>query len=191
MQDFNDDDTFKKLPGDLAGGHHPVHRVGVGSLFRDLQSHMLLHQKTKNHSINQKLYCNKFSKDFTKIQSSCLFFKINFCLCCVFVAVHGFSLVVVSGAYSLVEMRGVLTAEASRCGEPTLQTCGLQQLRCAGLVVVVLGLSCLWHVESSQTRDQTCVPALAAGFLTTGPPGKSWQENFFLTKIIHTQDNPF
>ena len=30
------------------------------------------------------------------------------------------------------------------------------------------------HVESSQMRDQTHVPAsLAGGFLTTGPPGKS------------------
>ena len=25
-------------------------------------------------------------------------------------------------------------------------------------------------------------PALAAGFLTTGPPGKSWQEFFFFNK---------
>ena len=179
MQDFNDDDTFKKLPGDSAGGHRPTHRVGVGSLFRDLQSHMLLHQKTKNHNINHKQYCNKFSKDFTKIQSSCLFFKINFCLCCVFVAVCGFSLVVVSGTYSVVEMRGVLTAEASRCGEPTLQVCGLQQLRCAGLVVVVLGLSCLWHVESSQARDRTCVPCIGSQILNHRTTREVLAGNFF------------
>ena len=29
------------------------------------------------------------------------------------------------------------------------------------------------HVESSQARGQTCVPALAGRFLSTVPPGKS------------------
>ena len=38
--------------------------------------------------------------------------------------------------------------------------------RCTGLVA-------LWHVGSSRIRDRTCVPALASGFLITGPPGKS------------------
>ena len=33
----------------------------------------------------------------------------------------------------------------------------------------------LWHVGPSQTRDQTLTPALAAGSLTTRPPGKAWE----------------
>ena len=36
-----------------------------------------------------------------------------------------------------------------------------------------MGLVAPWHVGSSRTRDRTCVPALAGGFLTTAPPGKS------------------
>ena len=32
---------------------------------------------------------------------------------------------------------------------------------------------------SSQIRDQTCVPILPDGFLTTGPPGASWDTAFF------------
>lgn len=32
------------------------------------------------------------------------------------------------------------------------------------------------HVQSSQTRDGTCVPCMAGGFLTARPPG----ESFFL-----------
>ena len=35
------------------------------------------------------------------------------------------------------------------------------------------GLVALQHVESSQRRDRTCVPALAGGFLPTMPPEKS------------------
>ena len=42
----------------------------------------------------------------------------------------------------------------------------LQEPWCAGFVA-------LRHVESSGTRGQTHDPALAGGFLTTGPPGKS------------------
>ena len=37
------------------------------------------------------------------------------------------------------------------------------------------GFVALGHAESSQTRDQSCVPALAGRFLTTGPPGKSFR----------------
>ena len=43
--------------------------------------------------------------------------------------------------------------------------CGAQALRHPGLVVPQ-------YVGSSMTRDQTMSPALAGGFLTTGPPGK-------------------
>ena len=47
----------------------------------------------------------------------------------------------------------------------------LQYLWRSGSVVGALGLSCPQHVGSSQTRDKSVSPALASGFLTTGPPG--------------------
>ena len=37
-----------------------------------------------------------------------------------------------------------------------------------------MGLLAPWHVGSSQSRDQTRVPELAVGFLTTGPPWKPY-----------------
>ena len=40
-------------------------------------------------------------------------------------------------------------------------------------IVVAHGLSCPDALGSARTRDQTHVPALAGGFLTTGPPEKS------------------
>ena len=54
------------------------------------------------------------------------------------------------------------------------QPCGPQPAR-------NVGFSCPWHVESSWTRDQTCVPALEGRFLPTIPPGKS---GFFIFKQI-------
>ena len=39
------------------------------------------------------------------------------------------------------------------------------RLYSAGSVVVVHGLVALWHVGSSQTRDQTCVPCLGRHIL--------------------------
>ena len=72
--------------------------------------------------------------------------------------------------------------------EHRLQACGLQQLQHIGLVVVahrlqsvrsvvvVLQLITLWHVESSQSRDQTYVPCIARQILihwtTREAPGK-------------------
>ena len=45
---------------------------------------------------------------------------IYFWLCWVFIATHGLSLVVESGAYSSLVVRGLLTAVASRCGARAL-----------------------------------------------------------------------
>ena len=41
----------------------------------------------------------------------------------------------------------------------------------AGLAVVVHGLSCMWTLPRAGIKPVS--PALAGGFLTTGPPGKS------------------
>jgi len=66
-------------------------------------------------------------------------------------AVNGISLVVVCGL-----LITVYSGDARA-----------QKLQCRGFVP-------LQHVEFSYTRDQTPFPALASGFLTTGPPGKSY-----------------
>ena len=58
-------------------------------------------------------------------------------------------------------------------------TCDVQAPELLGSAVVTCGLSCpmAWGLSVPRTgicsRDQTCVPALEGGFLTTGPPGKS------------------
>ena len=75
------------------------------------------------------------------------------------------------------------SAQASHCSGLScghrLQACRLQQLWSMGLVAPR-------HVESSWTRDQICVPALAGELLTSGPPGKvpitliiTWDLKFF------------
>ena len=79
-----------------------------------------------------------------------------------------------SGGYSLVAVLRLLNVVAS----PVVEH-GLQELWHMGLLAP-------WHVESSQTRDRTCVPSIGSGFLTTGPPGKSYKYFFF----IHILDWP-
>ena len=76
-------------------------------------------------------------------------------LCCC----TGFSLVAVNGGYSLVAVPGLLITLASLVKEHGLQ--GAQAsavvapgLQSTGSVVVVHGLSCPWHVESSRIRDR-------------------------------------
>ena len=58
-------------------------------------------------NINMHLFFNK---------NICIF-KFYFCLCWVFIAALRFSMVVVSGSYSLVTVRGLLIAVASPVAE--------------------------------------------------------------------------
>ena len=51
--------------------------------------------------------------------------------------------------------------------------------KCVGSVVVARDLVAPQHGESSQARDGTCVSALAGGFLTALPLGKSKACNVF------------
>ena len=123
-----------------------------------------------------------------------------FWLCWVFVAVRGLSLVVV---------RGLLSVVASLVEEHRLQALVLEQLRHSGSRAHRLqqlqlagsraqaqelwrtGLVASRHVESSQTRARTRVPALAGGFLTTVPPGKSLVQILILSIInCVTLSNP-
>ena len=65
---------------------------------------------------------------------------------------------------------------ASHCSGFSCFRAWVLGLDLSGCGTVVQGLA-VQHVESYQTRGQMCVPALAVGLLTTGPPGKSF--NFF------------
>ena len=100
-----------------------------------------------------------------------LFFFFLMCLlihrlCWVFVAVHGLSLVAESWSRSLVVL-GLLIAMASRCRAQT-QDRWLWHM----------GLVAPWHIESSQTRDWTCVPWIGRWILnhrtTREVPGKGF-----------------
>ena len=76
-----------------------------------------------------------------------------------FVAACGLTLVAVSGGYSPVAV------------------CRLQQLWHTGLVIPR-------YVESSQTRDQTCVSCIAGA---TEPPGKPLDFNFCFLPFIFSE----
>lgn len=81
-----------------------------------------------------------------------------FCLCWVFIIAQGLSLVAESRGYSLVAVRGLLTAVASWGAVA-------QELWRPGLVAP-------WHaVRCSQIKP--VAPALAGSFLTMKPPGKT------------------
>ena len=60
--------------------------------------------------------------------------------------------------------------------QPTGSKVGALVFRSAGSSLWSTGLVALWHVESSQTRDRTCV-SYTVGFVTIGPPGKSFPYN--------------
>ena len=77
---------------------------------------------------------------------------------------QGLSLVAASRGYSLVVVPSLLTAVASLIAEHGLYGTWAQMLWCTSLVAP-------WHVESSLTRDQTCVPCVGRQILnqwTTG-----------------------
>ena len=113
------------------------------------------------------------------------FIIIYFWLRWVFVAVCGLSLVAASRGYCSLRFAGFSLWWFSCCGAQALGAwasvvCGVrpQQLWLAGSRAQAqqlwhTGFIALRHVGSSRTRDRTCVPALAGGFLTTAPPGKS------------------
>lgn len=52
--------------------------------------------------------------------------------------------------------------------------CRGQAPECTGSAVWGMRLNAPWHVGCSWTRDRTCVPFISGGFLTTGPPAKSY-----------------
>ena len=88
----------------------------------------------------------------------------NFWMFWVFVAVHGFSLVAVSGGYSLVVVSWLLIVVAS------LVEHRLYSAR--ALAVVVHGLVALKHVECPLTRDQTHILCIGWWILNYWPTRK-------------------
>ena len=83
--------------------------------------------------------------------------------------------VVKSGCSSLIPVHGLLTA-----GLPLWQSVG-SRLADSVAVAPGLGLAALQQVGSFRTRDQTRVPCMADGFLSTVPPAKSC---FFILDIL-------
>ena len=76
-----------------------------------------------------------------------------------------FSLVAASGGYSLVVVHGLLIVVASL----------IAGSRHTASVVVAHELIAPWHVWNLlEPGIEPVCPALTGGFLTTGPPGKSW-----------------
>ena len=99
----------------------------------------------------------------------------------VFPAARRFSLVGAVGGYCLVLVCGLLIVVASLV-EHGPQGVWAQQWWGMGLVAPR-------HVESSQTRDRAVSLALANGFLTTGPPGKSDNSfNDFFFSLCNSQE---
>ena len=99
-----------------------------------------------------------------------------------------FSLVGSSGHHCSLQRWASHCCGLSCCRAHSLQARRLQQLWHMGSLVV-MGLVALRHAESSWTRDgpgiEPVSPALAVGFLTTVPPGKSY--SVCETKIYHIQ----
>ena len=77
----------------------------------------------------------------------------------------GLSLVAASGGSSLAGVRRLLVV-ASVAAEHTLEALGLSS--CAAQALLPLGV---WDLPRPGIAPMS--PALAGGFLTTGPPGKS------------------
>ena len=114
-----------------------------------------------------------------------LFFSIPLNIIYLLILVRGLSLAAASGGYTLVAVRGLLIASASLAVEHTLQgtlsslvvACGLSS--CSSRAPEHRLNSCgtrAWLLRSRRHHPgpeiETMSPALAAGFLTTEPPGK-------------------
>ena len=86
-----------------------------------------------------------------------IYLFVYFWLCWVFIAVHGLSLVVVSGAYSSLWCSGfslqwLLLLQSTDSRHVGFSSCGTQ-----AQYLWHMGLVAPWHVGSSQTRAQTHV----------------------------------
>ena len=122
--------------------------------------------KTSHWPASAILKLNFFSKEGTRVFFKKIHWLIYFWLHWVFFVVHRLSLVVVSRAYSLTVMLGLLIAVASLVVEHRLYSM-------RGLVVVVHGAQRPLSMGNLPRPGEPVSPALAGRLLTTGPPGKS------------------
>ena len=103
----------------------------------------------------------------------CIYFWLHW----VFVAVHGLSLVAVSGGYSSLwctgfSLRWLLLLQSMGSRRPGFRGCGSQALEsrlrsCGTRALLLRGM---WDLPEPGIEPMS--PALAGGFLTTVPPGK-------------------
>ena len=103
----------------------------------------------------------KFGLQFFKIY----FIFIDFWLLRVFVAAHRLSLVAVSRGSFLLQCTGFPLQRLLLLWSTGFRECRLQSLWLMGLVA-------LWHVESSQTSDQTHVLCLGRQILNHSTTGE-------------------
>ena len=90
----------------------------------------------------------------------CIILKNNFIyLLRVFTAVCVLSLAAASGVGSVVALL-LLGSTGSRRAAHRPNSCGSRALEHTGSVVGRMGFVAQWHVESSQTREQICVPCI-------------------------------
>ena len=89
----------------------------------------------------------------------------------------GFSLDVESGGYSLVAVQELLIVVASFVVKHGLRSCRARAWLHCGLG------------DLPGPGIQTVSPALAGGFLTTGPAGKSTQASFIVVFSLHFPDD--
>ena len=122
----------------------------------------------------------------------CFFVVVVFWLCWVFIAACRFSLIVATEGYSLLRCAGfslqwllLLRSTGSRRWASVvvahgLSSCGLQALerRLSSCGTWAWLLHGMWDLPGPGIEPMS--PALAGGFLTTGPPGKSQHLDFRL-----------
>ena len=121
------------------------------------------------------------------------FFKkiIYIWLCWVFIAVHELSLVAASQGYSSLRCAGfsfqwLLQLRSTDSRSASFSSCGTraQQLwltgsRAQAQQLQRTGLVAPWHVGSSRTRDQTCVPCIGRWILNHCATRDVWTLNKF------------
>ena len=124
-----------------------------------------------------------------------LFIYFYFWLRQVFAAAHGFSLVAASGAYSSLPCTGFslqwLLLLRSMGSRRELSCCGLPALehRLCSYGAWAQLLRGMWDLPGPGLEPVS--PALAGGFLTTAPPGKSSYGYFYLFTSIPTSKKHF
>ena len=127
--------------------------------------------------------CHRFAQSFTQHCFFCFvlvfcYLFIYFWLHWVFVAVRGLSLVAASGGYSSLQCEGfslwwllLLQSTGSRC--MGFSSCDSQAQLLRGM----------WDLPRPGLEPMS--PALAGGFLTTAPPGKSLSTVFKIDLLLN------